>query len=224
MKKITIMSLLLVSTSFNVYAQTKGYIGGQVSYNQVKDVDTKTYSGTAGGITFANLKGKLEYDSNFGYGVEVGVSEFLNKNVRVGLSYGESKIELKKATGSGTAASGGTTVDFAVSATPAELSSIGLSFDNDVKNYSLNAYYDFDKVNGLIPFIGVGLGQADIQNAKDEELTKSLYLGARYFVDKNMYVGGKGTYTIIDGPEDKLGIKYDDITQYSVVLSVGYQF
>ena len=56
------------------------------------------------------------------------------------------------------------------------------------------------------------------------ELTKSLYLGARYFVDKNMYVGGKGTYTIIDGPEDKLGIKYDDITQYGVVLSVGYQF
>jgi len=224
MKKITIVSLLLVTTSFNVYAETKGYIEGQLSYNQVQDVDTNTYTGTGGGITFTNLKGKLEYDSNFGYGVEVGVSEFLNKNVRVGLSYGESKIELKKATGSGTAAVGGTIVNFAVSATPAELSSIGLSFDNDVKNYSLNVYYDFDKVNGLIPFIGVGLGQADIQNAKDEEFTKSLYLGARYFVDKNMYVGGKGTYTIIDGPEDKLGIKYDDITQYGVVLSVGYQF
>jgi hypothetical protein len=82
MKKITIITLLLVTTSFNVYAQTKGYIEGQISYNKVQDVDTKTYSGTSGGLTFTNLKGKLEYDSNFGYGVEVGVSEFLNKNVR----------------------------------------------------------------------------------------------------------------------------------------------
>ena len=46
MKKITIVSLLLVTTSFNVYAQTKGYIEGQVSYNQVQDVDTKTTDGS----------------------------------------------------------------------------------------------------------------------------------------------------------------------------------
>jgi opacity protein-like surface antigen len=226
MKKITIMSLLLVTTSFNVYAQTKGYIEGQISYNKVQDVDTKTYSGTSGGLTFTNLKGKLEYDSDIGYGVEAGVSEFLNKNVRVGLSYGQSKMELKKASGSGTVTDGTTTVNFGASVTRADLSSVGLGsvLDNDVKNYSLNAYYDFDKVNNLIPFIGVGLGQADIQNAKDKELSKSLYLGARYFVDKNLYVGGKGTYSIIDGPEDKLGIKYEDIKYYAVTLGVGYQF
>jgi opacity protein-like surface antigen len=222
MKKITIVTLLLVTTSFNAYAQVKGYVEGQINYTQVQDLDTNTYSGTAGGVAFTNGKGKLEYDSDIGYGVEVGASELLNKNVRLGLSYGKNKIELKKATISGTLVSGGTTVTG--SATPAELRSIGLDFDNDVKTYSLNAYYDFDNVNGLIPFIGAGLGQADIQNAKDKELSKSLYLGAKYFVDKNMYVGAKGTYSIIDGPEDKIGIKYDDISLYAVTLSVGYQF
>jgi opacity protein-like surface antigen len=220
MKKITIMSLLLVTTSFNVYAQTKGYIEGQVSYNQVQDVDTKTYSGTVDGNDFEDIKGTLKYDSNYGYGVEVGVSEFLNKNVRVGLSYGESKIKLKKATISGTVNNEVVNEEFSKE----ELAGVGLNFDNDIKTYSLNVYYDFDKVNALIPFIGIGLGQVDMQNAKDKELSKSLYLGARYFVDKNMYIGGKGTYTMIDGPEDKVGIKFDDITQYAVTLSVGYQF
>ena len=225
MKKITIVTLLLVTTSFNAYAQVKGYVEGQINYTQVQDLDTKTYSGTSGGVEFTNLKGKLEYDSDIGYGIEVGVREFLNKNVRLGVSYVENKIELKKATGSGTVALGaGDPVDFALSPTLQQIRDVGLNFDNDVKTYSLNAYYDFDNVNGLIPFIGAGLGQTDIQNAKDKELTKSLYLGAKYFVDKNMYVGAKGTYSMIDGPEDKLGIKYDDITLYAVTLSVGYQF
>ena len=72
--------------------------------------------------------------------------------------------------------------------------------------------------------MGLGIGQVDIENAKDKELSTSLYLGARYFIDKNLYVGGKGTYTRANGPEDKLGIKYEDITQYGLTLSVGYQF
>jgi opacity protein-like surface antigen len=224
MKKITIVTLLLVTTSFNAYAQVKGYVEGQINYTQVQDLDTKTYSETVGDLDFDDLKGKLEYDSDIGYGIEVGVREFLNKNVRLGVSYGENKIKLKKATGSGTVTLDGVEVDFALSPTLQEIRDVGLNFDNDVKTYSLNAYYDFDNVNGLIPFIGAGLGQTDIQNAKDKELTKSLYLGAKYFVDKNMYVGAKGTYSMIDGPEDTLGIKYDDITLYAVTLSVGYQF
>ena len=224
MKKITLIVLLLVTTSFNSYAQVKGYVEGQINYTQVQDLDTKNTTVTSGGVTITNLKGKLEYDSDIGYGIEVGVREFLNKNIRLGLSYQENKIELKKATGSGTSVFGGNTANFALSPTLQQIRDAGLNFDNEVKTYSLNAYYDFDNVNGLIPFIGAGLGQADIQNAKDKELSKSLYLGARYFVDKNMYVGGKGTYTMIDGPEDKLGIKYDDITSYALTLSVGYQF
>ena len=222
MKKITTIVLLLVTTSFNSYAQVKGYIEGQVNYTQVQDIDLKNFTGTiSNGRTFENLKGKLGYDSDIGYGVEFGVSEFLNKNFRLGLSYGVNKIELKKATG----VSGLSIGDpLPSSATPQDVRDLGLNFDSNVKIYSLNAYYDFNNINGFIPFIGAGLGQTDILNAKDKELSKSLYLGAKYFMDKNIYVGGKGTYTMIDGPEDKNGMKYDDITLYAFTLSVGYQF
>ena len=223
MKKITtIVLLLLVTTSFNSYAQVKGYIEGQVNYTQVQDIDLKNFTGTiSNGRTFENLKGKLGYDSDIGYGVEFGVSEFLNKNFRLGLSYGANKIELKKATGVSGLSNGD---PLPSSATPQDVRDLGLNFDSNVKIYSLNAYYDFNNINGFIPFIGAGLGQTDILNAKDKELSKSLYLGAKYFMDKNIYVGGKGTYTMIDGPEDKNGMKYDDITLYAFTLSVGYQF
>jgi opacity protein-like surface antigen len=223
MKKITtIVLLLLVTTSFNSYAQVKGYIEGQVNYTQVQDIDLKNFTGTiSNGRTFENLKGKLGYDSDIGYGVEFGVSEFLNKNFRLGLSYGVNKIELKKATGVSGLSNGD---PLPSSATPQDVRDLGLNFDSNVKIYSLNAYYDFNNINGFIPFIGAGLGQTDILNAKDKELSKSLYLGAKYFMDKNIYVGGKGTYTMIDGPEDKSGMKYDDITLYAFTLSVGYQF
>jgi opacity protein-like surface antigen len=222
MKKITTIVLLLVTTSFNSYAQVKGYIEGQVNYTQVQDIDLKNFTGTiSNGRTFENLKGKLGYDSDIGYGVEFGVSEFLNKNFRLGLSYGVNKIELKKATGVSGLSNGD---PLPSSATPQDVRDLGLNFDSNVKIYSLNAYYDFNNINGFIPFIGAGLGQTDILNAKDKELSKSLYLGAKYFMDKNIYVGGKGTYTMIDGPEDKSGMKYDDITLYAFTLSVGYQF
>jgi hypothetical protein len=223
----------LVKSSF---AQNKSsfqglYIEGQVNYTQVQDIDLKNFTGTiSNGRTFTNLKGKLGYDSDIGYGVEVGVSEFLNKNLRLGLSYGANKIELKKATNvSGrttiTIGEDTTTIDpIGPSVTPQQVRDFGLNFDSNVKIYSLNAYYDFNNFNSFVPFVGVGLGQADILNAKDKELSKSLYLGARYLVDKNIYVGGKGTYSMIDGPEDKNGMKYNDISLYAVTLSVGYQF
>jgi len=220
-------NLFLFSYPFvkSSFAQKKSpfeglYIEGQVNYTQVQDIDLENFTGTRNGRFFENLKGKLGYDSDIGYGVEVGVSEFLNKNFRLGLSYLENKIELKKATQISN--TDGETLPS--SATPQEIRDLGFNFDSNVKIYSLNAYYDFNNFNSFVPFVGVGLGQADILNAKDKELSKSLYLGARYLIDKNIYVGGKGTYSMIDGPEDKNGMKYDDISLYAVTLSVGYQF
>ena len=221
-------NLFLFSYPFvkSSFAQNKSpfeglYVEGQVNYTQVQDIDLKNFTGTiSNGRTFENLKGKLGYDSDIGYGVEVGVSEFLNKNFRLGLSYGANKIELKKAT----QISNTDGEPLPSSATPQEIRDLGFNFDSNVKIYSLNAYYDFNNFNSFVPFVGVGLGQVDILNAKDKELSKSLYLGVRYLVDKNIYFGGKGTYSMIDGPEDKNGMKYDDISLYAVTLSVGYQF
>ena len=219
MKKYKIILLSLMFGTGSVFAATP-YIEGQVSFTEVDDVDTNTYSDTVAGSA---VVGKLtnKYDADTGYGFEVGANGlFDNQNLRLGISYGKTKIKLKSTTASGTVdGSAGS-----LSITPAEWAAVGVNFDNDITSYSLNAYYDFTKTDKLTPFIGLGVGQADIQNAKDKELSTSLYLGARYSVNDNVYVGGKVNYTMINGPEDKLGIQYDDITTYGLTMSIGYIF
>ncbi len=42
--------------------------------------------------------------------------------------------------------------------------------------------------NGLTPFVGFGLGQADIDNATDDETIISLTAGARYNLNDKAYV------------------------------------
>ena len=224
MKKLVILLFTFSLLGLQTVNSEEFYIEGQVNYNQVDDVDTKTYSGTAGGLTFSNLKASNKYDSDIGLGFEVGAKNVSNSNLRIGLSYSESKIELEKTTLSGSVTDGTTTLTGPASFSREDVASVGLTFDNDVKSYSLNAYYDLETNGTFTPYVGVGLGQVDIQNANDKELSKSLYLGGRHSVNDQMYVGLKGAYTMIDGPSDKLGLTYDDITQKSLSLIVGYNF
>jgi opacity protein-like surface antigen len=220
MKKLVILLFTFSLLGLQTVNSEEFYIEGQVNYHQVDDVDTTSYSGTINGQV---VVGKLtnEYDSDIGLGFEVGAKNVSNSNLRIGLSYSETKIELTKLTLSGTVDG----VAGSESYTPAQVSAaVGASFDNDVKSYSLNAYYDLETNGTFTPYVGVGLGQVDIENANDKELSKSLYLGGRHSIDDKMYVGIKGAYTMIDGPSDKLGLTYDDITQKSLSLIVGYNF
>ncbi len=141
MKKLLILLFTFSLLGLQSVKSQDFYIEGHVNYNKVDDVDINNI-GTFEGLTFSNMDTSLDYDSNNGLGFEVGVINVSDSNLRIGLSYSEQKIDLKKASGTGTVTDGTTTIDFAVSATKAELASIGLSFENDVKSYSLNAYYD----------------------------------------------------------------------------------
>ena len=223
MKKFFILLFTFFLLGLQSVKSQDFYIEGHVNYNQVDDVDINNI-GTHGGLTFSNVDASLDYDSDIGLGFEVGALNVSDSDLRIGLSYSETKIELKKASGTGTVTDGTKTVNLAGSVTKAEFDEVGLSFENDVKSYSLNAYYDLETNGTFTPYVGVGLGQVDIQNANDKELSKSFYLGGRQSINDNMYLGIKGSYTMIDGPTDKLNISYDDITIKSLSLIVGYNF
>ena len=88
----------------------------------------------------------------------------------------------------------------------------------------LNTYYDFKTSTDFTPFVGFGIGLADIENAEDNAFAYSVSAGAKYNIDKNVYVGAKGAYTRIDGPTDQFGIEFKDIAVFSANVSVGYEF
>ena len=99
-----------------------------------------------------------------------------------------------------------------------------INLDNSAKVYMLNAYYDFKNSSQFTPFVGTGIGMADIQNAKDNELALSASLGGKYNFDKNIYLGLKGAFTRVNGPTDKIGIEYEDIDLWSAHALLGYEF
>ena len=95
MKKLVILLFTFSLLSFQSVKSEEFYIEGHLNYNQVDDVDTTTITDTVAGV---DIVGKLtnEYDSDIGLGFEVGAKNVSNINLRIGLSYSESKIEFKK--------------------------------------------------------------------------------------------------------------------------------
>jgi len=199
------------------------YIEGSIGHYDVDDVDTTRASGTASGITFTNLGGTLEYDADTTFGFVIGVK--LNDKVRIGFSYVDASLDFEGATVSGSATDGVTTINASARVTPADASALGLTFSNDAEVMMIKAYYDFDSFNnGLTPFVGFGLGQADIDNATDDETIISLTAGARYNLNDKAYVGAKISYMEVNGPDDELGIQYEDIELTSFEVVVGTTF
>jgi len=199
------------------------YIEGSIGHYDVDDVDTTRASGTASGITFTNLGGTLEYDADTTFGFEIGVK--LNDKVRIGFSYVDASLDFEGATVSGSATDGVTTINASARVTPADASALGLTFSNDAEVMMIKASYDFDSFNnGLTPFVGFGLGQADIDNATDDETIISLTAGARYNLNDKAYVGAKISYMEVNGPDDELGIQYEDIELTSFEVVVGTTF
>ena len=90
--------------------------------------------------------------------------------------------------------------------------------------FSINGYYDFDFGSAFTPYLGVGIGLADIENAKDIEFALNLSVGVNYAITQRAYLGVKGEYHRISGPTDKMGFDYDTIQAFSGLVTVGYRF
>ena len=200
----------------NIYAE------GRLGYFTASDVSTETYSGTESGITFNNFKGDLEYEDDFFFGGEVGVD--LNNGFRIGLSYRDLELSFDSATVTGSATDGTTTIDVNAPVSRDDVSSLGLTFDSDAQVLMASVYYDFETDHSLTPFLGLGIGQADIKNVKSDESVISVAAGARYDLQDNWYLTGSASYMQIDGGEDELGIRYEDIDVYLFDIGIGYNF
>lgn len=225
MKKILLASLLTMPL-LGFAADLKPYIEGSIGYYNLDDVETKTYSGNlnVGGTNVAfSGKAKTEYKSDVGGGIELGLRDVGVSNLRLGASFQRMQFDMEKVTATVAASLAGTSYSASADITSAVRSN-NIDLDNSAKVYMLNAYYDFKNSSQFTPFVGAGIGLADIENAKDNELALSASFGGKYNFDKNIYLGLKGAYTRVSGPTDKIGIEYENIDLWSAHALLGYEF
>ena len=226
MKKLLIAAVVAVISSGAIAADLKPYIEGSIGYYNLDDVETKTYSGNLNvngtNVAFSG-KAKTEYKSDVGGGIELGLRDVGISNLRLGASYQRMQFDMEKVIASVAVSLAGTTYSQSADITSA-VRAENINLDNSVKVYMLNAYYDFKNSSQFTPFVGAGIGMADIQNAKDNELALSASLGGKYNFDKNIYLGLKGAFTRVNGPTDKIGIEYEDIDLWSAHALLGYEF
>jgi len=222
MKKILLVSALLAASAAASAADLKPYVEGQIGYYDLDSVKTETWTGSQdiNGSTLTSASAKIKYDNAWGGGLEVGLRDVGVENLRLAASYQRASFDMKKVTGSATVDGTNYTEDI----TSVIKNDLGLNLDNYVNLYMLNAYYDFKNSSAFTPFVGVGVGIADVKNAKDNEFAYSLSAGGKYYFDKNIYVGVKATHTSVNGPTDKLDIEYKDIDMYSGHALIGYEF
>jgi opacity protein-like surface antigen len=220
-----VAGVMALGVSGNAHA-AEFYIEGQLGATVIENVDTATYSDTAGGVTYSNVSASIDFDTAYTGAAEIGVGGFGVDNLRLGLSVKHLKAKLNAITISGTATDGTTTLTGPASFSRADLDTIGAGsvFDNTVRIFSVTGYYDFKNDSAFTPYLGAGIGLADIENAKDKEFALNLSAGVNYAITEKIYLGVRADYHRIEGPTDKIGVNYDTIQAYSAMASVGYRF
>ena len=223
LNQILFFGVLFPSVTLAEGGDIKPYIEGHISQVFIDDVDGTT-SVSASGFNLA-IAGVFEYENATALGTEIGLKGIGHPNIRLGISYQQFDAELKAIDISAALSFNGTVLTTAAGrVTKEELEAAGAEFGDDAKAYSLNAYYDLDQLGVFKPYLGLGIGFADIENTEDDELMISGYFGINYLLTKNIYMGLRGAVRRIDGPTDLAGIDYDDITYKEIGAVLGITF
>jgi opacity protein-like surface antigen len=202
MKKILLAAALTALTTTAFAAELKPYIEGSVGYAKLDDVT----------VNFPTGVNRGKYDNDANYGLEIGASNVLNPNIRLGAQFIKYQNDQK----SGVSSFNNGDPD----ENDTELSKL------KAKVYLLNAYYDFNNASKLTPFLGIGLGAGDVDDMKNKEFSWAAHLGGKYNFNDNLYLGLKGSYLRINGGDINCNTtcKVEDIDFISANALLGYQF
>ncbi len=208
--KIVLLScifLVLLSTAVLAESEGKGfYISGSTGGTWVEDTNVKFSS--------IGLNYDVSYDTGFHLGGSVGY-DFGMFRTEGEFMYRENSFDKMN--------------DYTLNGVV--LGDISLSGNANVKSYLLNGYIDFENKSSITPYIGIGLGLADIENSDadidDKEFAYQAAAGIGYDINKKLTLDvGYRYFAIYDDDNSGLGI-YDDDDDYkshNISFSVRYKF
>jgi opacity protein-like surface antigen len=218
--KGVIVTALVFALPTLCYAQDDGTV--PISFAEVSvgasfipTIRTKTYTITG---DFGSATGhiNLNYDTGLTAGAEVGILGGLFPKIGFSLSYDYLQARFDHGLVVGTV--NGDPGSFAFNRS--EVASFGLNLDNDVHLVAYNVFFSPWSQGAVHPYLGAGIGAAIISHA-DVQLALTATAGVRADISDDVYVGVRYRYYHVAGPTDDLGIRYDEISNHSVMAILG---
>lgn len=219
MKGVIVTAMLLAVPTLS-YAQDEGTL--PVSFAEVSAgasfipiIRTKTYT-IAGDFGTATGHINLNYDTGLTAGAEVGILGGLFPKVGFSLSYDYLQARFDHGQIVGTLNGDPGSLAFNRS----DVASFGLNLDNDIHLVAGNVFFTPWDQGVIHPYVGAGLGAAIISHA-DTQLAVTATAGVRADISDDVYVGVRYRYYYVTGPTDDLGIRYEGISNHSVMAILG---
>jgi opacity protein-like surface antigen len=181
----------------------------------IPTIRTKTYT-LSDGIDTATGHIELNYSTGLTAGAEVGILGGLFPKIGFSISYDYLQARFDHGLVVGTL--NGTPGSLAF--TRNDVASFGINLDNDVHLIAANVLYNPWDEGRIHPYIGGGVGVAVISHT-DTQAAVTATAGVRADLSDDFYVGVRYRYYYVTGPTDDLGIRYDSLSNHSVMAMIG---
>jgi len=181
----------------------------------IPTIRTKTYT-LSDGIDTATGHIELNYSTGLTAGAEAGILSGLFPKVGFSISYDylQARFDHGLITGKLDGIPG------SLAFTRNDVAGFGINLDNDVHLIAANVFYNPWEEGSIHPYIGGGVGVAIISHT-DTQAAVTATAGVRADLSDNFYVGVRYRYFYVTGPTDSFGIRYDSLSNHSVMAMIG---
>jgi hypothetical protein len=221
--RIRLLALIALGAAPAAHA-ANGFLEIEVGASVVNDLDIKGALATGAGVAGVVSNGQAVFDTGRLYGVEVGMRniEVLGApGFRVGVSWQRVTADLDELTASVTGGAELPAGRYGISRST--LDDLGFNFDAQVDFVAFNVGYEFLPGSTFAPFIGVGVGRAEIENA-DAEFGYKVFAGVMYRYSDTVDFALRWDYLAVNEVEDSLGLEYDTAEVHSLSATVAVDF
>lgn len=181
----------------------------------IPTIRTKTYT-LSDGINTATGHIELNYSTGLTAGAEFGILGGLFPKIGFSISYDYLQARFDHGLITGTLNGDPGSLAF----TRNDVASLGINLDNDVHLIAANVLYNPLEEGRIHPYIGGGVGVAIISHT-DTQAAVTATAGVRADLSDDFYVGVRYRYYYVTGPTDDFGIRYDSLSNHSVMAMMG---
>jgi len=181
----------------------------------IPTIRTKTYT-LSDGINTATGHIELNYSTGLTAGAEVGILGGLFPRIGFSISYDYLQARFDHGLITGTLNG----VPGSLAFTRNDVTNLGITLDNDVHLIAANILYNPFEDGRIHPYIGGGVGVAIISHT-DTQAAVTATAGVRADLSDDFYVGVRYRYYYVTGPTDDFGIRYDSLSNHSVMAMIG---